>query len=73
MNSYLADVRAAKHPFQLGGVMSIVREIAIATMSRKDASVPSWDAVSESLLQLIQDISALLPVAMESESVIKSA
>jgi len=72
INGYLADARAAKHPFQLGGVMSIVREIATATMSRKDTTVPSWDAVSNTILQLIQDISALFPVAMESESVLKS-
>lgn len=52
--------------------MSIVREIATATMSRKDIAMPSWNDVSECLLQLVQDVSALLPVAMEGESVMKS-
>ncbi|KIJ51351.1 hypothetical protein M422DRAFT_26769 [Sphaerobolus stellatus SS14] len=71
VNGYLADVRAAKHPYQLGGVMTLVREIATATMSRKDVSLPSFNDVSDCLLQLVQDISALLPVAMESESTTK--
>lgn len=74
MNGYLADVRAAKHPFQLSGVLAIVREIATATMSRREATaIPSWDDVSASLLQLIKDASDILPAIMENENVIKSA
>ncbi|GJJ08433.1 hypothetical protein Clacol_002649 [Clathrus columnatus] len=71
VNGYLADVRAAKHPFQLGGVLTIVREIATATMSRREAAVPSWEDVSASLLQLIKDASDILPAVMENENVIK--
>ncbi|KAF8526013.1 dynein associated protein-domain-containing protein [Hysterangium stoloniferum] len=70
-SGYLADVRAAKHPFQLGGILNIVREIATATMSRRDAALPSWDDVSGSVLQLISDASAVLPLAMEAENVVK--
>lgn len=72
VNGYLADVRAAKHPFQLGGILAIVHEIATATMSRREATIPSWDDVSSSLLQLIKDASDILPTVMENENVIKS-
>lgn len=70
-SGYLTDVRAAKHPFQLAAVLNIVHEIATSTMSRKDVASPSWSDVSESILQLVQDGSAVLPVALEAESVVK--
>ncbi|KAF8518210.1 dynactin [Gautieria morchelliformis] len=71
INGYLADVRAAKHPFQLGAVLNIVREIATATMSRKDAAPPSWTDVTESIVQLVQDGGAVLPLALETDNVVK--
>lgn len=72
INGYLADVRAAKHPFQLGAVLNIVREITAATMSRKDAALPSWKDVTGSIVQLIQDGGAVLPLALEADNVVKS-
>lgn len=72
INGYLADVRAAKHPFQLGAVLNIVREIATATMSRKEAAAPSWNDVSQSIAQLMHDGGVLLPLALEADNVVKS-
>jgi hypothetical protein len=72
INGYIADVRAAKHPFQLGAVLTIVREIATATMSRKDATSPSWNDVSESIAQLMHDGGVVLPLALDTDNVVKS-
>ncbi|KAF8589530.1 hypothetical protein K439DRAFT_1332697 [Ramaria rubella] len=71
INGYLADVRAAKHPFQLGAVLSIVREITAATMSSRDAGIASWDDVTDSVAQLVRDGGVVLPLALEAENVVK--
>jgi dynactin 1 len=69
IGSYLADVRAQKHNFQLASVLTLVREIAAETMTQRAAA--SWEAVGQLMAGLIKDANALMEPAMESENIVK--
>ncbi|KAF7320182.1 CAP-Gly domain-containing protein [Mycena kentingensis (nom. inval.)] len=69
---HLSDVRANKTPFQLTTILSMAKQNAIATVA-KDMKPGSnaWEAIGESVTQLVQEGSKLLPLTMEAENVIK--
>ncbi|PCH34381.1 dynactin [Wolfiporia cocos MD-104 SS10] len=69
---HLGDVRSAKAPFKLSAVLSFVRQTAASTVAKgRTDDVSSWDAVAEFFSQVVQEASKLLPVALESENVVK--
>ncbi|KAJ1310514.1 hypothetical protein OPQ81_007245 [Rhizoctonia solani] len=71
IGSYLADVRAQKHNFQLANVLLHVRETAAETMARGTGTAGSWEAVGQLVAGLIKDANALMEPAMEQENIIK--
>lgn len=71
---HLSDVRSSKSAFQLTAVLGFVKQIAASTVGKGRADgVSSWDAVSAVVASIMQDAGKLLPLAMETENVIKSA
>lgn len=70
IGSYLADVRAQKHNFQLASVLSHVRETAAETMTQRTAA--SWEAVRQLIAGLIKDANAFMEPAMEADNILKS-
>ena len=69
VGAYIVDVRASKKDFQISAILAMVRKLAGSLSSKREAS---WEAVSEVILQSIQEASDLVPTALEPESVIKS-
>ncbi|EUC66057.1 dynactin [Rhizoctonia solani AG-3 Rhs1AP] len=72
IGSYLADVRAQKHNFQLASVLLIVREIAAEEMPR-GPGIGSWEAVGRLVAGLTKDANELMEPAMEQENIVKIA
>lgn len=69
---HLGDARSGKTPFHLGTVLSIVKATAESTVAKKmKPGITPWDAVGEAMLQINQEGSDLLPLALEAESVTK--
>ncbi|CAE6420329.1 unnamed protein product [Rhizoctonia solani] len=70
IGSYLADVRAQKHNFQLASVLLHVRETAADSMPR-GSGIGSWDAVGRLVAGLTKDANELMEPAMEQENIVK--
>jgi hypothetical protein len=69
---HLSDVRSSKASFQLTTVLSFVKQIAASTVAKDmKPGVSSWEAVGESITQLIDEGGKLLPLAMETENALK--
>ncbi|KAJ7065928.1 dynein associated protein-domain-containing protein [Mycena belliarum] len=69
---HLSDVRSSKSPFQLTTILSFVKQIAASTVAKDmKPGVSAWEAIGESITQLVQEGSKLLPLALEPENVIK--
>ncbi|KAH7340157.1 dynein associated protein-domain-containing protein [Rhizoctonia solani] len=71
IGSYLSDVRAQKHNFQLASVLLHVRETASETMARGVGVAGSWEAVGQLVAGLIKDANALMEPAMEQVNIVK--
>jgi dynactin 1 len=70
---HLSDVRSSKSAFQLSKVLSMVNQTATSTVPKNmKPGISAWDAVGESITQLAQEASSLLPLALEPENVAKS-
>lgn len=70
---HLSDVRADKTPFQLPTVLSYVKQTAETTVAKNlKPGMSPWDAVGGSILEVVQECSNLLPLALESENAAKS-
>ena len=70
---HLGDARGEKTPFHFGTVLSIVKATAESTVAKKmKPGMSPWNAVGEAMLQIVQEGSDLLPLALEAESVTKS-
>ena len=70
---HLSDVRSSKSTLQLPTVLSFVNQTAASTVAKNVKSgVSAWDAVGESISEVIQEASKLLPLALETENVTKS-
>nr|GAT55786.1 predicted protein [Mycena chlorophos] len=71
---HISDVRANKTPFQLTTILSFAKQNAIATVA-KDMKPGNnvWEAIGESVVQLVQEGSKLLPLTMEAENVVKGS
>ncbi|KAI0042583.1 hypothetical protein FA95DRAFT_1636409 [Auriscalpium vulgare] len=69
---HIHEVRESKSAFQLGKVISYVRDTATSTVgkTRKDAS-SAWAALSDAIGQLIFEANSLLPITMENENIVK--
>lgn len=69
---HLSDVRGDKMPFQLATVLSYVKQTAETTVAKNlKQGMSPWDAVGESIMELVQEGNNLLPLALESENVAK--
>ncbi|KAJ6591757.1 dynein associated protein-domain-containing protein [Mycena vulgaris] len=69
---HLSDVRSSKSPFQLTTILSFVKQIAASTVAKDmKPGVTAWEAIGESIAQLVQEGTKLLPLALEAENVIK--
>jgi dynactin 1 len=69
---HLSDVRGDKTPFHLATVLSYVKQTAETTVAKNlKPGMSPWDAVGESILELVQEGSNLLPLALETENVAK--
>ncbi|KAF7307559.1 CAP-Gly domain-containing protein [Mycena indigotica] len=71
---HISDVRANKTPFQLTTILSAAKQNALATVA-KDMKPGSsaWEAIGESITQLVQEGTKLLPLTMEAENVVKAS
>lgn len=70
---HLSDVRSDKTAFQLATVLAYVKQTAETTVAKNlKPGMSPWEAVGESILQLVQEGSDLLPLALEAENVVKS-
>lgn len=70
---HLSDIRGDKASFQLATILSFVKQTAETTVAKNlKPGMSPWDAVGESVLQLVQESSNLLPLALEGEAVAKS-
>lgn len=69
---HLSDVRSSKAPFQLTTILGFVKQIAASTIAKDmKPGVTAWEAIGESIAQLVQEGSKLLPLTLEAENVIK--
>ncbi|KAJ7146369.1 dynactin [Mycena epipterygia] len=69
---HLSDVRSSKSPFQLTTILSFVKQIAASTVAKDmKPGVTAWEAIGDSIAQLVQEGSKLLPLTLEAENVIK--
>lgn len=70
---HLSDARSSKAPFQLATVLSFVKQIASSTVAKDmKPGITAWEAVGESLTQVVEEGSKLLPMVMEPENVLSS-
>ncbi|KAK7063669.1 CAP-Gly domain-containing protein [Favolaschia claudopus] len=69
---HLSEVRSSKAPFQLTTILGFVKQIASSTVAKdiKPGASP-WEAIGESITQLVQEGTKLLPLTLEAENVIK--
>jgi dynactin 1 len=71
---HLSDVRSSKTSFQLTTVLALVKQIASSTVAKdKSPRLSSWEAVGESITQLIEEGGKLLPLTLETENVLKGS
>ncbi|KAH7920934.1 hypothetical protein BV22DRAFT_1097308 [Leucogyrophana mollusca] len=69
---HLSDARSAKSSFQLATILSYAKQMAMSTVAKDMRPGAShWEAVSDSILQLVQECNKLLPLALEGENVYK--
>ncbi|KAJ7254323.1 dynactin [Mycena haematopus] len=69
---HLSDVRSSKSPFQVTTILGFVKQIAASTIAKDmKPGVTAWEAIGESITQLVQEGSKLLPQALEAENVVK--
>ncbi|KAJ7877450.1 dynactin [Mycena leptocephala] len=69
---HLGEVRSSKAPFQLTTILSFAKQIAASTVAKDmKPGVTAWQAIGESIAQLVQEGSKLLPLTLEAENVIK--
>ena len=69
---HLSDARSSKSPFQLVSVLTLIGKIAASTVAKDKApGISPWEALGDSIAQLIQECGNLLPLAMEAENVMK--
>lgn len=69
---HLVDARGSKTPFQLTTILAFVEQTVIATVAKDfKPGMSPWDAIGESISQLVQDGTKLLPLTMEAENVVK--
>ncbi|EIW87309.1 hypothetical protein CONPUDRAFT_161877 [Coniophora puteana RWD-64-598 SS2] len=69
---HISDARSAKAPFQLAAVLAYAKQTAMATVAKDLSPTAScWEAVGEAIAHLANQCNGFLPVAMESESVVK--
>jgi dynactin 1 len=70
---HISDARSSKAPFELAKILSLVQQAASATVGKsKPSSLAAWEAVGNYVAHVIQEINALLPLAMEPENITKS-
>ncbi|KZV79203.1 hypothetical protein EXIGLDRAFT_632417 [Exidia glandulosa HHB12029] len=70
VGAHLAELRQSKAPLKLTSIIGFVRELAIANSSKLEGS-PTWEVLGDTIKQIVQDVGALMPTALESENVIK--
>jgi len=71
--SHLSDARASKSSFQLTTILSYAKDLASTTVGvNSKPGTQWWEAVGETITQLIQEGGKLLPSTMENENVLKS-
>ncbi|KAJ7194752.1 dynactin [Mycena pura] len=69
---HLSEVRSAKTPFQLTTILGLAKQIASSTVAKDmKPGVTAWEAIGESITQLVQEGGKLLPLTLEAENVIK--
>ncbi|KAG5654154.1 hypothetical protein H0H81_006866 [Sphagnurus paluster] len=69
---HLSDARSAKSSFQLTVLLALVKQIATATVAKDIKPGESvWDAIKASIAVMLQEGAKLLPLALESDNVLK--
>jgi dynactin 1 len=69
---YLGDVRSSKAAFELPSILSFVKQTVASTVAKQGGpETSSWEVVSQSIMQLVQETNKLLPLASEPENVTK--
>ena len=68
----LSDIRNNKSTLQSKAILTIVKQIAGSTVAKEANGDASWENVSDAVSDLIVEAGAVVPLALEAESVIKS-
>ncbi|EGN93727.1 hypothetical protein SERLA73DRAFT_172019 [Serpula lacrymans var. lacrymans S7.3] len=69
---HLSDARGAKCAFQLSTVLNFVKQMALSTVAKDmKPGASCWEAIGESVAQLSQECSKLLPLVLDGENVCK--
>ena len=66
----LAEQRASKTPLKLTAILALVRELAMSAGTLEGPS--PWQVLNDIVKQLVTELGAVVPQAMESEHVVKS-
>ncbi|KAG7100040.1 hypothetical protein E1B28_001826 [Marasmius oreades] len=69
---HVGDARSAKSPFQLTTIVGFAKELASTTtgINYKPGTL-WWEAVGDTITQLVKEGGKLLPTALEAENVVK--
>lgn len=71
--AHVSDARSGKTSFQLRKVMSLAQQVASSSVGKgRSDNPPPWQCVGDYLDQVLKEINAMLPLAIESENIIKS-
>ncbi|KAG6865099.1 hypothetical protein C0991_005060 [Blastosporella zonata] len=69
---HVSDARSAKSSFQLTTLLALVKQTAAATVTKDIKPGESvWDAIGSSIAVVVQEGGKLLPLALETENVLK--
>ncbi|KAI5121836.1 hypothetical protein M0805_003270 [Coniferiporia weirii] len=68
---HLGDMRTTKGTLQTKIVVDFVRKSAVATFSKDRKDDASWMIVSEAITNLTQEASAVVPLVLEPENILK--
>ena len=70
---HLAEIRNSRDTLHLRSLLSFVKQTIASTVGKGTRADVSWDIVFDGIANLIQEANAVVPTALENESVQKSA
>ena len=68
---HLNDLRNSKGALRAEKIETMVRESATSSFGKEHSSEASWTTAGEVIAQLVQEASAVVPLALEPENMMK--